>query len=60
MWWHLVLVVEKLDDTAGVGGEVLDGDHPHDVGSILLISRGELVTDDDTGSSLVPGKHPVY
>ena len=52
MWRNLILVVEKLDNTAGGGGEVLDGDHPHDVGGILLVSRGELVTDDDTGGSL--------
>ena len=33
----LVLVVEQLDDAPGLRGEVLDGDHPHDVGRVLVI-----------------------
>ena len=50
----LVLVVQQLDDAAGLRGEVLDGDHPHDVGRVLVVRvRSELVTDDDTGGGLL-------
>ena len=50
----LVLVVEQLDDAPGLRGEVLDGDHPHDVGRILVVRvRSKLVTDDDTGGGLL-------
>ena len=53
----LVLVVQQLDDAAGLRGEVLDGDHPHDVGRILVVGvRSELVTDDDTGGGLLHGR----
>ena len=50
----LVLVVEQLDDAAGLRGEVLDGDHPHDIGRVLVVRvRSELVTDDNTGGRLL-------
>ena len=50
----LVLVVEQLDDAPGLRGEVLDGDHPHDVGRVLVVwVRSKLVTDDDTGGGLL-------
>ena len=50
----LVLVVQQLDDAAGLRREILDGDHPHDVGRILVVRvRGKLVTDDDTGGGLL-------
>ena len=50
----LVLVVEQLDDAPSLRGEVLDGDHPHDVGRVLVVRvRSELVTDDNTGGRLL-------
>ena len=50
----LVLVVEQLDDAPGLRGEVLDGDHPHDIGRVLVVRvRSELVTDDNTGGRLL-------
>ena len=32
---HLVVVLHKLDDHSDVVAVILDGDDPHDVGSIL-------------------------
>ena len=50
----LVLVVEQLDDAPSLRGEVLDGDHPHDIGRVLVVRvRSELVTDDNTGGRLL-------